>query len=267
MSKNNSNNNVAGGYIDVIDNTAVVEVLDNSNNKKKETINNIFNSNVNVQLDDNLNIDGVKIVRGEFANAFTNINAGGKITIPELGSCSMGYRVKYNGKNGFITAGHCVDLYDPTVGETKKYHLVDNTDFDYAFVETYSNYTPTNKLEYPGPNITKLAVPNYCPYITVNMEVAKSGITTEYTTGKVKGLDQSLFYANQAVTVTGLVKTNVKSDSGDSGAPVFMPIKDSEGGAVVVGVLNGGTKGFLGIGRYMYFTSFDSLPLDLQIRY
>lgn len=261
------NNNVAGAYIDVMNNSAVIELYEDNDTQKEKTINSILKSSATFNLSKADYLDGVTVAQGEKSYAFTDVNAGGKITIPELGSCSMGYRVKYNGANGFVTAGHCVDLYNPTEGVTKVKHFIDNSNYDYAFVQTYSNYTPTNKLANPGPDVTKLAVVNYCVYITTNMAVAKSGNKTGYTTGKVTGLDQTVYYDNFGVNVKGLVKTNVKSDQGDSGSPVFIPTKDSDGGAVPIGILNAGTKGVLGIGRSMYFTSFDSLPYSLQVRY
>ena len=72
-----------------------------------------------------------------------------------------------------------------------------NQYYDYGFVATNSSYTPSNALAYPSGNVKTLAVVNYCPTITVNMEVAKSGITTEYTDGKVKGLNQTVTYEDE----------------------------------------------------------------------
>lgn len=143
---------------------------------------------------------------------------------------------------------------------------------DYGFVETNSLYTPINKLAYTKDKITQLAVVSYCPTITVNMAVAKSGYKTKYTDGKVKGLNQTVEYTdddgNVIKTIKGLVKTNVESDHGDSGAVVFIPREDSNGGSVVVGVLSGGNKGkIFGIGRTMYFTDISSMPDEIQLRY
>ena len=104
------------------------------------------------------------------------------------------------------------------------------------------------------------------------MAVAKSGFKTEYTDGKVKGLNQTVEYkdenGNVTETIKGLVKTDVKSDHGDSGSVVFIPKTDADGGSVVVGVLSGGSKGAIfGIGRTMYFTDLTSMPGELQLRY
>lgn len=112
-----------------------------------------------------------------------------------------------------------------------------NQYYDYGFVETNSSYIPTNTLVYPSTGITKLAVLNYCPSITVNMAIAKSGPRTAYTSGKVTGTDY-----DDDVVLTGMVTSDVEGNQGDSG----------------------GGQGILGIGRAMYSTSINDLPGALQ---
>ena len=97
------------------------------------------------------------------------------------------------------------------------------------------------------------------------MAIAKSGMKTHYTTGKVTALNQSVHYNNTNVTVYGLVKSNVNGGEGDSGGPVFIPRTDANGGAIPIGIVSGGSSGFLGIGREMYFTNIEDLPEGLVI--
>lgn len=179
----------------------------------------------------------------------------------------MGFRTKYNNQYGYVTAGHCLRNASSVQSGTVLYsNFTNNGYYDYGFVATNSQYTTSNKLEFPSGNIKTLAVVNYCPTIVSNMAVAKSGIKTKYTSGKVTGINQTVTYKENSgnIVIKGLVKTNVKSDEGDSGAPVFVPRTDSEGGSIPLGVLSGGNKGVLGIGRTMYFTSINDMKAEIQ---
>lgn len=135
-------------------------------------------------------------------------------------------------------------------------------------MQTDSNYIPTNTLEFQEVNIMTLAVEKTIPTITVNMAIAKVGITTHYTSGKITGLNQSVTYKDEDTGVkekiNGLVKSNLKSDRGDSGGTVFIPRVDSKGGSIPIGVLSGGGNGFLGIGRTMYFTSINDMHTPIK---
>lgn len=173
----------------------------------------------------------------------------------------MGFRTKLNGKNGYLTAGHCYNgFYVIESGVFKVIQFANNQNYDYAFVETHSNYTPTNTLAHPGNGITTLTfTPNTCPTFVVGTAIAKSGITTKYTTGKVTALNATVKYSNVNVTITGLVKSNVKADEGDSGGVVLIPGSGSTG--VAIGIVSGGSPGFLGIGTTMYFSDIGRLPI------
>lgn len=261
-----TNDNIAGAYIDVMNNKAVIELNDNGEEQQKKMVQKLSSARklLNAKEDTSSIISFKKSAK---ATTFQNINAGGKISVSG-GSCSMGFRTRWNGKNGFVTAGHClVGSSKIQSGYVRLAQFYDGQNYDYGFVETYSTYTPTNNLAYTSGNITKIAVVNYCPIITVNMVVAKAGATTKYTDGKVTGLNQTVNYKNpdgsHQATIKGLVKTNVISDHGDSGAVVFIPKTDSAGGSVVLGTLSGGSKA----AQTMYFTDITSMPGQLQLRY
>lgn len=271
MLEKTSSSNISGAYIDVMNNKAVIELDDNGEEQQKAMVRKLFSTrSMSITKDDTSSI--ISFQKSTNASTFQNIDAGGEINVSG-GRCSMGFRTRWNGKNGFVTAGHClVGSSRIESGYVRLAQFYDGQKYDYGFVETFSNYTPTNKLAFPKGNIKTLAVVNYCPIITVNMAVAKSGFKTEYTDGKVKGLNQTVEYkdenGNVTETIKGLVKTDVKSDHGDSGSVVFIPKTDADGGSVVVGVLSGGSKGAIfGIGRTMYFTDITSMPGELQLRY
>lgn len=68
--------------------------------------------------------------------------------------------------------------------------------------------------------------------------------------------------------IKGLVKSNLGNDKGDSGGVVLIPLSGGKGEALPIGVVSGGSKGLLGIGRSMYFTSiYDVLSQFLNNRY
>lgn len=247
-------NNVIGCYIDVISNKVAIEIIDNSarNIKKIESSNDLKRTAVQFEKSQVSSLHAITMNAG---GIFISHYLNNKYTF-----CSMGFRTKYNNQNGYVSAGHCFDddLQPPSGIVTKKQYK-HNENYDYGFVAINSNYSATNNLNYPSGNVTKLAVVNYCPTITTGMTVAKSGATTYYTSGKVKGLNQTVTYTN-GVKIKGLVKTNVYNSEGDSGAPVFVPREDSQGGAILLGVLSGGAPGIAGIGTKMYFTSVNNMP-------
>lgn len=265
------NNNINGTYIDVMNNKIVVELNENTKTQQQKILRNIFNDISLFTLEkDNLKL--ITYQKSDKSSTYEDIKAGAQIKV-NGGRCSMGFRTRLNGKDGYVTAGHCLEGGGSIeTGTIKLVKYANNQKGDYGFVETNSSYTPINKLVYTKDKITQLAVVSYCPTITVNMVVAKSGYKTKYTDGKVKGLNQTVEYTdddgNVIKTIKGLVKTNVESDHGDSGAVVFIPREDSNGGSVVVGVLSGGNKGkIFGIGRTMYFTDISSMPDEIQLRY
>ena len=264
------NKNIVGCYIDVINNKTVVELLNDDIEIKSELFNYFIKHN------NKINANIIKYVVVEQAKTYTyTIESGGEILGRPIGTnyvavCSMGFRTVYNNQYGYVTAGHCLKYASSVQSGTVLYNRYDNNQYyDYGFVATNSNYTTSNTLAYQSGNIKTLGVVSYCPTITVNMEIAKSGITTEYTSGKVKGLNQTVTYGAKdglpETIVKGLVKTNVESDEGDSGAPVFIPRTNANGGSIPLGVLSGGSQGIIfGIGRTMYFTSINDMTGTIQ---
>lgn len=259
--------NIIGGYVDIMNNKVVVEMKDASIKKQEN-----FKSKLSISRK-KMNMSAIEYVEAEQPKSYAKtINSGGEIYGRQIDSthvavCSMGFRTKYNNQYGYVTAGHCLRNASSVQSGTVLYsNFTNNGYYDYGFVATNSQYTTSNKLEFPSGNIKTLAVVNYCPTIVSNMAVAKSGIKTKYTSGKVTGINQTVTYKENSgnIVIKGLVKTNVKSDEGDSGAPVFVPRTDSEGGSIPLGVLSGGNKGVLGIGRTMYFTSINDMKAEIQ---
>lgn len=259
ISKNN--NVVKGCYIDVLNNSVVIEL-------EKLTSNNINETNKELLLGNYYKANTINYEQYIFPKEhITTLKSGQSITVSNgigFGTCSTGFRTQYNNNNGYVTAGHCVkgSLAIQT-GSVMLAQFTNNQNYDYGFVAFNSDYTMNNNLIATSTGITKLAVVNYCPTITTNMAIAKSGSATNYTSGKVKGLNQTASYIS-GYTIKGLVKSNVQSDDGDSGAPVFIPRTDANGGAIPIGVLSGGATGIFGLYSITYFTSINDMPSQLQ---
>lgn len=255
--------NVEGTYIDVMGNAVNVELNDNSEFKKQELLNNTIKKKNEYYQNKTVEQKKipVKIVKGNKSSLLETIYSGQKFNTGDA-YCSMGFRAKFGGKNGYITAGHCLNKNNqPSHGIIKKLIFSNNGYYDYGFVETNYNFNVSNALKYQSGEITSLGVQNYSPSIIVNMEIAKSGYATGYTRGKVTGLNQTYkaSYNNNTYTLKGMVKSNLTAKSGDSGGVVFIPKTDREGGSVAIGVVSGGSEGFLGIGKNMYFTSINDM--------
>ena len=255
--------NLNGVFVDVMNNTTTIEVKDNSKLSDSKIMSEIFNKQKSKMVIEKESL--ITFITTPETNITQDIKAGGLVLFGGYG-CSMGFRTTYNGKKGYVTAGHCSDGIANNLipsGDVIKHQYKNNEKFDYDFVATNSSYNPVNTLMHPNGDIKTLAVTSSCPTITVNMSIAKDGYNTGYTEGKVKTLNYTANYAN-GVTIKGLVKTDAKSDEGDSGGVVFIPRTDAKGGPIPIGIVSGGAPGFLGIGKSMYFTSINDLPVEMQ---
>lgn len=253
--------NVSGTYIDIMSNEVVVELADNSEVKQQSFKKDILEFLTTEKTKKSLKSEMIKFNKGKY-KTHAYINVGGQITVSG-GYCSMAFRVNYNGKNGYLTAGHCTTAVGATIasGTVRARQLANNQNFDYAFIETNSSYVPTNNLAYTTTGITKLGLITYCPFLTVNMAVAKAGRTTGYTSGKITGLNASVYYSDINMTIKSMVKTNVYSAPGDSGGAFIIPRTDANGGAIGLGILSGGDS------TTTYFSDLNVLPIALQNRY
>lgn len=253
--------NISSTSVDIIKNKVEVALTNNTSTQQKKVIENIEKvSTKKIKSNDSNRL--VNFVAGEIGITTEFIFAGGKYTTNSSGGyCSMGFRTRYNGMTGYVTAGHCsLGKTDVSTGTIVLRQFANNQNYDYAFVKTNSTYTPSNYLAYPGVDVTQLSVEKNSPYFTVNTMIAKSGAGTGYSDGKITKLNCTRHLTNLATgesyTIGGLVQANIKVDLGDSGGTVFLPIKDANGGARLVGIISGGTLGQ----NVMFFTSIDSLP-------
>ena len=218
-------NKITGHYVDVINNKVGVSVKD----LEKRNIYNVKNE-MPQALSNVLTFEKTKRIEMNSIDAGQGIIAGGK------DNCSMGYRVKINNKEGYITAAHCFSgLNDASTGGTVKKWRKGGT-IDAAFVEIISNYlliqNPTNNLKYTKGVITKLNT-NAAPTLIVNQVIAKAGVTTGYTTGKILKVSETIAF--DGYTINNMISADYYGTFGDSGGVVFIP-KNVNGGATVIGI-------------------------------
>jgi streptogrisin D len=128
--------------------------------------------------------------------------------------CSAGFNVVKGGTKYIVTAGHCTRRlpYWQGIGPSTSSRFAGT---DYGLIR--NGY---------GQPITSAG------NAYVGEQVCKSGRTTYLTCGTVQALNQTVNYGNGDV-VYGLIQTNVRSDHGDSGGPLF-------DGSTALGTVSGG---------------------------
>jgi len=140
--------------------------------------------------------------------------------------CSLGFNVSKGSTYYFLTAGHCgkaertwwtSSSHTTLIGSTIGYSFPGN---DYALVR-YDN----TSLSHPGSYTAANAF--------LGESVTRNGSTTGVHSGKVTGLNVSVRYQGGG-KVDGMIKTNVCSEPGDSGGPLY-------DGSKAIGITSGGS--------------------------
>lgn len=218
------NKGLVANYVDVINNIVVVEL---ENNTKEEQ--DWFKSSV-------INSPLIKFVKGEHTSLTGAHNAGGSAN----DYCSIGYRVKYNGVAGFVSAAHCYDDGDelPGLGVVQFGVSEWENGIDAVFIQNSSGNYVTNNIEWGTYPTTKISTnTNLYNALVVGGSVAKSGRATHATSGKIKSLNYSATdkYGNYHAK---FVETTAMCDNGDSGGLVYQPSGSSAIGGTVLGIMH-----------------------------
>lgn len=226
--------NLVAHYVDTFNNVVVVELKDNNLKSIEKFKSTAFSDDVVKKT--SLKSDILIFTKGIEHETEAMKPGQGITTKGVANNCTMGYRVKINGKQGYLTSGHCFDGNgESSTGGTVKRWKRGGT-VDAAFVETswWTNTfnAPSNSLMHTSGSITTLNN-NLCPILSLNMAIAKSGNKTGYTVGQIKNLNYSGNYGGYYQT--GLIATNYDSTGGDSGSPVFVP-SNVNGGAPLAGL-------------------------------
>jgi Alpha-lytic protease prodomain len=132
--------------------------------------------------------------------------------------CSLGFNVRSGSTYYFLTAGHCGNIASTWYANSSHTTVLGQragTSFpgnDYAIVR----YTNTS-ISHPGAvgsqDISSSGTPS------VGQTVYRRGSTTGTHSGRVTALNATVNYAEG--TVTGLIRTTVCAEGGDSGGPLY----------------------------------------------
>lgn len=179
---------------------------------------------------------GQAVRTARVAGEFRPFTKGGEAIWTNGGRCSLGFNVKKGSEYYFLTAGHCTEIgttWWSDQGHTQKLGDTEESSFpgnDYGLVK-YSS----------APEDTQGVVSLYgagdrditgAAEATVGMSVQRSGSTTQVHGGQVTALNQTVNYAEG--TVTGLIRTTVCAEPGDSGGSLFS-------GSSAIGLTSGGS--------------------------
>jgi len=172
--------------------------------------------------------------------------AGGQAIYGGQYRCSLGFNVVSGSTYYFLTAGHCGNIASTWYSNSSHTTVLgtrSGSSFpgnDYALIR-YTNTSiahPGSVYTYSGSqDIVSAGTPS------VNQTVYRSGSTTGVHSGRVTQLNATVNYAEG--TVTGLIRTTVCAEGGDSGGSLYA-------GTVAYGLTSGGS-GNCSSGGITYF--------------
>ncbi|WP_298176031.1 S1 family peptidase [Saccharomonospora sp.] len=189
---------VTGWYIDVKSNSVVVTTAPGTTEQAEE-----FVATAGVEVDD------VDIVEStEQPRTFMDVIGGNAYYMGNGGRCSVGFAVQ----GGFVTAGHCGTTGTSTSSPTGTFAGSSFPGDDYAFVRTGSGDTLRPWVNMYNGSTRVVSGSSEAP---VGSSICRSGSTTGWHCGQVEAMNQTVRYAEG--TVTGLTRTDVCAEPGDSG--------------------------------------------------
>ncbi|CCA54647.1 S1 family peptidase [Streptomyces venezuelae] len=177
------------------------------------------------------NADAIRVERTP--GKFTKLISGGDAIYATSWRCSLGFNVRDSAGNYyFLTAGHCTDGAGTWYSNSSRTTVLGTTagssfpGNDYGLVR-YTNSSVTKSGTVGSVDITSAA------NATVGMSVTRRGSTTGIHSGSVTGLNATVNYGGGDI-VSGLIRTNVCAEPGDSGGPLYS-------GSRAVGLTSGGS--------------------------
>lgn len=165
---------------------------------------------------------------------FSKLISGGDAIYADAGwRCSLGFNVRDSAGNYFfLTAGHCTDGAGTWYANSAKTTVLGTTagssfpGNDYGLVR-YTNSSITKTGGVGSVDITSAG------NATVGLSVTRRGSTTGIHSGSVTGLNATVNYGGGDI-VSGLIRTNVCAEPGDSGGPLHS-------GSRAIGLTSGGS--------------------------
>lgn len=159
-----------------------------------------------------------------------NINPGSQFTVLDK-SGSVGYRARYAGYEGFVTAGHCIPKIAGIAyhsgnyaGDGKIYQL--GPKVDAAFVQTKTTFSVTSNTQFGHYDLSSTIISlSFLDAAAVSMEGFK---TAKASHGVVEGVDVSVamtqnmpYLGTKTYTVDYLMEASFSGQGGDSGGIVY----------------------------------------------
>jgi streptogrisin D len=168
------------------------------------------------------------------AGVFSLTIAGGDAIYGGQYRCSLGFNVRSGNTYYFLTAGHCGNLASTWYSNSSHTTVLGNTAGSSFPGNDYAIVIYTGSVSHPGTvdlyggsqDITSAGTP------AVNQTVYRSGSTTHVHSGRVTALNATVNYPQG--TVTGLIRTTVCAEGGDSGGSLFS-------GTTAYGLTSGGS--------------------------
>ncbi|MEU1434576.1 alpha-lytic protease prodomain-containing protein [Streptomyces sp. NPDC005775] len=164
---------------------------------------------------------------------FADLRGGDAYYMNGSGRCSIGFPVKRGTQGGFVSAGHCGTPGVSTSGYNQQAQgSFQGSTFpgrDYSWVAANTNWNPRPLVNgYGNGDVTVTGSTEALE----GSSVCRSGSTTGWHCGTVQQRNSSVTY--QEGTVSGVTRTNVCAEPGDSGGSFVS-------GSQAQGVTSGGT--------------------------
>lgn len=208
-------------------------VLDLATGRTTVTLDETVTDQQAARLRDDLRGAAVDVRRE--AGRLRTMLAGGDAIYGSTSRCSLGANARSGSTFYLITAGHCTNssanwwtnsTHTIAIGVRTASSFPSN---DYGLIRYTSRLShPSAVNTYPG--LLQL-------YGTgsayVGQAVCRSGATTGVRCGVVTALNATVNYPDGIVT--GLIRTNICAENGDSGGPLYTS------GGIILGILSGGT--------------------------
>ncbi|MER7456064.1 S1 family peptidase [Micromonospora sp. NPDC126480] len=193
---------VAGWYVDVADNALVVLARPGAEDAAWRLVDRTRVPRQAVRVD----------ASAEAPRLLFDVRGGDPFIINGAGRCSVGFSVV----GGFVTAGHCGRVGSRTAGANGVAQGVFRASSfpgdDWAFVQVNNAWTPQPVVNDFNGGTVPVAGAQEVP---VGASICRSGSTTGARCGIVQARNATVRYPEG--TVTGLVRTNVCAEPGDSG--------------------------------------------------
>ncbi|NJP31718.1 S1 family peptidase [Micromonospora thermarum] len=193
---------VSGWYVDIADNSLVVLARPGAEEAAWRLVDRTRVPRQAVRVD----------ASSEEPRLLFDVRGGDPFTIDGAGRCSVGFSVV----GGFVTAGHCGRVGSRTDGANGVGQGVFRASSfpgdDWAVVEVNNAWTPQPVVNDFNGGTVPVAGAQEVP---VGASICRSGSTTGARCGVVQARNATVRYPEG--TVTGLVRTNVCAEPGDSG--------------------------------------------------